>query len=149
MQKALKHELPIDKASHRQVHKLAANRHASNSVTGEVTKPSSDVEPTDRDAPTIQLHEIPFNRGVLRRHEPLVLYPYPSPCQKYFTARFEDIDMDITDASIVDLKDAIESVLRMDWEDYAMGNPDEMTQGAKELRNRLLALYRYEIVDNP
>ena len=53
--------------------------------------------------------------------------------------------MDITDASIADLKYAIESVLRMDWEDYAMGNPDEMTQGAKELRNRLLALYIYEV----
>ena len=95
-------------------------------------------------APTIDLHEIPIDSGILRRHEPLVLHPYLSPCQKYFSVQFDDIDMELTDVSIADLKGAIEAVLRMDWRDYAMGNPDTMTQGAQGLRNRLLALYSYE-----
>ena len=52
--------------------------------------------------------------------------------------------MDLTEASIAELKGAVESVLRMDWTEYAMGDPDEMTFEAQGLRNNLLALYRYE-----
>ena len=92
----------------------------------------------------LKIHKIPLKKGLLRRREPLILYPYLSPCQKYFTVYFDDIDMDLTEASIAKLKGAVESVLRMDWTEYAMGDPDEMTFEAQGLRNNLLALYRYE-----
>lgn len=95
-------------------------------------------------APTIKVDKIPLDKGTLRRCEPVALYPYLSPCQKYFTVYFDDIDMDLTEESIAELKGAVESVLRMDWTEYAMGDPDEMTFEAQGLRNNLLALYRYE-----
>lgn len=95
-------------------------------------------------APTITLDKISLDKGTLRRCEPLALYPYLSSCQKYFTVHFDDIDMELTEISIEELQDAIESVLRIHWRTYAMGNSNEMTLEAQGLKNRLLSLYSHD-----
>ncbi len=92
----------------------------------------------------LKIHKIPLKKGLLRRREPLILYPCLSACKRYFTVYFDDIDMDLTEASIAELKDAVESVLRIDWKTYAMGDSNEMTWEAQGLKNRLLSLYSHD-----
>ena len=94
--------------------------------------------------PVIRIHEVPLGKGVLRRCEPIILFPYPSACGEYLDVAFTDVDMTLTFSLTEDLRDGIESMLRMKWNRYAMGNPGKMTLRAQKLREHLLAMYRYE-----
>lgn len=95
------------------------------------------------DSPTIVVHRIPFdtNRMLIRR-ERILLPASKSECGKYFTVESEDLDMSLSEESMEELQDAFESVLAITWELYVMGDPQKMTIGALELRDRLNRAYR-------
>lgn len=92
--------------------------------------------------PKIVIHRVPWGDKMLIRRERKVLYATPSECGQYFTVEVIDVDMPITERSIEELQEAVEAVLRIMWKRYVSGNPDRMTPGAIEHRERLLAAYR-------
>ena len=58
-----------------------------------------------------------------------------------FIAEFEDLDMSLWEGSVEYLEDAFGAMLRMMWKRYVMGNPQKMTPGALEFRDKLNATY--------
>ncbi len=109
----------------------------------ESTERLGDARSRRRDGagPAISLYEVPFGEKVLRRRKPVTLHARRSSCGEYLDVEFEDIDMSLTFSVTEDVQDGIEAALKIMWEVYAMGNPDEMTSGAQELRQRLLDTY--------
>ena len=85
---------------------------------------------------------MPFGDKTLIRRERLVLAAKKSKCGKYFTVEVEDFDMVLSESTLAELKDVVDSVLRILWRRYVMGDPERMTLGAVELTNRLKATYR-------
>lgn len=107
-----------------------------NAVTGQDLRKSTDSR-------EIVVHKVPFDEGrTLIRREPAVLHGVNSECGKYLTVESEDLDMSFSEESMEELKEAFESVLAINWELYVMGDPENMTQGALELRERLAKTYR-------
>ncbi len=96
--------------------------------------------PVDTDG--IVIYKVPFGDKTLIRRERLVLAAKKSKCGKYFTVEVEDFDMVLSESTLAELKDVVDSVLRILWRRYVMGDPERMTLGAVELTNRLKATYR-------
>ena len=94
------------------------------------------------DSLEIAIHKIPFDENrTLIRHERIVLRAVKSECGEYFIAEFEDLNMSLWEESMEELTDAFEAVIAMTWEIYAIGDPNEMDQGALKLRNHLRSTY--------
>ncbi len=90
----------------------------------------------------IEVHMVPLENKMLVRRERILLPVSKSECGKYFTIESEDLDMSLSEESLEELKDAFDSILRITWEQYVMGDPQKMTQGALELRKLLIETYR-------
>ncbi len=76
----------------------------------------------------IKVHRVPFEDKMLIRRERILLPVTKSECGNYFTVEAEDLDMPLSEESLEALKDAFASVLRVMWRQYAMGDPQKMTQ---------------------
>ena len=95
------------------------------------------------DSLEIAIHRVPFDENTtLIRRERIVLRAAKTECGEYFITEFEDLKMSLWGETMEELKDAFEAVLAMTWEIYAMGDPNEMDQGALKLRNHLHSTYR-------
>ena len=95
------------------------------------------------DSLEIAIHKVPFDESrKLIRRERIVLRAAKTECGEYFIAEFEDLEMSLWGETMEELKGAFEAVLAMTWEIYAMGDPNEMDQGALQLRNHLHSTYR-------
>lgn len=94
------------------------------------------------DKPVIALHEVPLEDKTLVRRESAVLQVLKSECGEYHVVDVDDFDMSIAEPSLDELKHAIDSVLRMMWKRYVMGDPEHMTPRALDLRDRLTRTYR-------
>ena len=95
-----------------------------------------------QDSHELEVHKVPFEDKTLIRRERIILPVTKSECGNYFTVEAEDLDMPLSEASLEELKDAFDSVLRIMWRRYAMGDPQKMTRGALEFREQLIATYR-------
>ena len=90
----------------------------------------------------IEVHTVPLENKMLVRRERIFLPVTKSECGNYFVVESEDLDMSLSEESLEELKDAFDFILQMMWEEYVMGDPQKMTQGALELRKRLIETYR-------
>ena len=89
----------------------------------------------------IAIDKVPFDENrVLIRIKPIVV-PVIKSENGDFIAEFEDLDMSLWEESVQYLDDAFGAMLRMMWKRYVMGNPQQMTPGALEFRNKLSATY--------
>ena len=89
----------------------------------------------------IAIEKVPFDENrVLIRIKP-ILVPVIKSENGDFMAEFEDLDMSLWEESVQYLDDAFGAMLRMMWKRYVMGNPQQMTPGALEFRNKLCATY--------
>lgn len=90
---------------------------------------------------SVVVDEVSFGSGTLVRREPVVLQAATSECQKYFTIEAEDLGMTLSEPSLEELKEAYDSVLRVVWRKYAMGDPQDMTPAASAFRKQLASTY--------
>lgn len=95
-----------------------------------------------QDSREIEIHKVPFEDKTLIRRERILLPVTKSECGNYFTVEAEDLDMSLSEESLEELKDAFDSVLRVMWRRYAIGDPKKMTQGALTFREQLITTYR-------
>lgn len=103
---------------------------------------SSQVGVASTDPEGFMVYRVPFEDKTLVRHEMLVLAAIKSKCGKYFTIEAEDLGMSLSEPSLHELKEAFDSVLRIVWRKYALGDPQNMTQNAAAFRDRLISTYR-------
>lgn len=101
-----------------------------------------EVSAVPQDSREIEVHRVPFEDKTLIRRERILLPVTKSECGNYFTVEAEDLDMPLSEESLEALKDAFDSVLRVMWRQYAMGDPQKMTQGALTFREQLITTYR-------
>ena len=95
-----------------------------------------------QDSREIKVHKVPFEDKTLIRHERILLPVTKSECGNDLTVEAGDLDMSLSEESLEELKDAFDSVLRVMWRRYAMGDPKKMTQGALTFREQLVTTYR-------
>ncbi len=120
-------------------------RKIGNPKNGELVEAEAvEVAREDNEAESrgIEVHTVPLENKMLVRRERIFLPVAKSECGNYFVVESEDLDMSLAEESLEELKDAFDFVLQMMWEEYVMGDPQKMTQGALELRKRLIETYR-------
>ena len=120
-------------------------RQIGNPKNGELVEAEAvEVAREDNEAESrgIEVHTVPLENKMLVRRERIFLPVTKSECGNYFVVESEDLDMSLSEESLEELEEAFDAVLRIVWRRYVMGNPQKMTQGALELRKRLIETYR-------
>ena len=89
----------------------------------------------------IMIHEVPLGNSILRRHKPLFLTPSILDGGECFRLDLPDIGASLAAYTISDLEEMVADLLASMWEDYAMGDEFQMTEGARLLRKQLRENY--------
>ena len=88
----------------------------------------------------VEIHEVKTPQGLLlRRHEPLTLRAFFSDgCH---SAEVPELEMPVAAYSRQELADAVNDLVGVLWEEYAMEDDAKLTKQARVLKQRLLSNY--------
>ncbi len=128
-----------------------ATRRTRNPNSGETVEAKAvDIETSeDRsgfDISPLILREIALDSGVLRRNAPFVVKPYVSESHECYRAEVEELGLSISAYTRQELVEAIQDMIAVLWQEYAMEDDENLTESAAALKRRLLEDFR--IVDN-
>ena len=90
------------------------------------------------DLSEIVVQDVQFERGTLRRREPLILRPMSSESGELYQFDVKELEISITAYTREELVDLLHDFIVVLWNEYALEDDANLTANARELKNLML-----------
>ena len=106
--------------------------------------PSVTISSSSKELSPIVLQDIPFEKRVLHRKQPLELVPTPSESGEYVQVAIPELGIEAMACTRAELIDELEETLIFLWEEYVLDDSDRFTVGAKRLKHQLMKDFEWQ-----
>ena len=90
----------------------------------------------------IRVDRVPLKTGFLVPHEPITVTPTLSSSGQFFCVEYTYLDIHLTDYTRKEIEESLVECFAFLWKSYALEDDKNMTAGAQEIKQQLLAMFK-------